>query len=659
MLSANRIRVLPPLLVSQIAAGEVIERPASVVKELLDNAIDAGSAEPLPGPLEITVAVEKGGTELIRVTDNAGGMSPDELELAVRAHATSKLADEHDLYRIATLGFRGEALASIGAVSTLRMVSRRRESAGGHEIRVSGSTLERAQAAAAAPGTTVEVRDLFHNVPARRKFLKAPATETGHVTEVFVRAALAFPDAGFRMSSGGRTTYDLPPAGGPVDRIRRLFGHELADVLMAADRRERGLNLQIFAAPPAHSRATGTWQYFFVNGRYIRDRFLQHAVKEAYRGLIEPSRFPVVFVFITIHPELIDVNVHPTKIEVRWAEPNLVHSQVLSALRELLQRADLTPGLRTDRARPDVDAAEQDRIRREFASLLLSQPPLIRAGGSGGASFSGGGPAGMSEGFARGATVGGESTVAQAAAVWRSLYDARSEGGPAASTDSGGLDARVSGIGGTGSAEEVENRQDDEGPGVSRRSGLRAIQLHNTYIVVESDDGLLIIDQHALHERIMYEHLRQRIMSAPLESQRLLLPESIPASAADLAAVEARADLLERLGIDAGAFGADRIAVHAFPSLMKDTDVPQFMRDLLDRLQRQGDQEHPEALIHDVLDMMACKAAVKAGDPLTAEEINALVAHKSLVERSSNCPHGRPTTLRLTKSDLERQFKRT
>ncbi|KAA0220576.1 MAG: DNA mismatch repair endonuclease MutL [Phycisphaerae bacterium] len=657
MSSANRIRVLPPLLVSQIAAGEVIERPASVVKELLDNALDAGSAEPLPGPLEITVVVEKGGTELIRVTDNAGGMSPDELELAVRAHATSKLADEQDLYRIATLGFRGEALASIGAVSSLRIVSRRRESAGGHEVRVCGSTLERAQAAAAAPGTTVEVRDLFHNVPARRKFLKAPATETGHVTEVFVRAALAFPDVGFRMISGARTTYDLPPASGPVDRIRRLFGDELAGVLLATDRRERGLNLQIFAAPPAHSRATGTWQYFFVNGRYIRDRFLQHAVKEAYRGLIEPSRFPVVFVFITIDPEMIDVNVHPTKIEVRWAEPNLVHSQVLSALRELLQRADLTPGLRTDRARPNVDAAEQDRIRREFASLLLSQPPLIRVGGSG-ETLVGGGGAGKPEGFVRGGSLSGESTVAQAAVVWRSLYDARSGGIPEAPTNAGGQDARLLG-GDAGSAERVPDRQRGEGPGTSRGSGLRAIQLHNTYIVVESDDGLLIIDQHALHERIMYEHLRQRIMSAALESQRLLLPETIPASAADLAAVEARADLLERLGIDAGAFGADRIAVHAFPSLMKDTDVPQFMRDLLDRLQRQGDQEHPEALIHDVLDMMACKAAVKAGDPLTAEEINTLVAHKDLVERSSNCPHGRPTTLRLTKSDLERQFKRT
>ncbi|GIK16764.1 MAG: DNA mismatch repair protein MutL [Planctomycetota bacterium] len=649
------------MLVSQIAAGEVIERPASVVKELLDNALDAGSAEPLPGPLEITVAVEKGGTELIRVTDNAGGMSPDELELAVRAHATSKLADEQDLYRIATLGFRGEALASIGAVSSLRIASRRRESAGGHEVRVCGSMLERAQATAAAPGTTVEVRDLFHNVPARRKFLKAPATETGHVTEVFVRAALAFPDVGFRMISGGRTMYDLPPASGPVDRIRRLFGDELADVLLATDRRERGLNLQIFAAPPAHSRATGTWQYFFVNGRYIRDRFLQHAVKEAYRGLIEPSRFPVVFVFITINPEMIDVNVHPTKIEVRWAEPNLVHSQVLSALRELLQRADLTPGLRTDRARPDVDAAEQDRIRREFASLLLSQPPLIRESGSGGASVGSGGSAGMSEGFVRGGALSGESAVAQAAAVWRSLYDARSGGIPGAPINPGGQDARLlrGDLRDAGSADRILDQQRGEGPDASRGSGLRAIQLHNTYIVVESDDGLLIIDQHALHERIMYEHLRQRIMSAPLESQRLLLPETIPASAADLAAVEARADLLERLGIDAGAFGADRIAVHAFPSLMKDTDVPQFMRDLLDRLQRQGEQEHPESLIHDVLDMMACKAAVKAGDPLTAEEINTLVAHKDLVERSSNCPHGRPTTLRLTKSDLERQFKRT
>ncbi len=673
----SRIRVLPPLLVNKIAAGEVIERPASVVKELLDNAIDAGRSEPLAGPLEVTVAFDKGGTELIRVTDNASGMTPEELELAVAAHATSKLADEDDLYNIATLGFRGEALASIGAVSYLRMLSRRQDAEAGHEVRVSGREFQGSAAAGCAAGTTVEVRDLFYNVPARRKFLKAAATETGHITEVFTRAALAFPEVGLRLINNGKTVHNLPPTSSRVARIASLFGPELSSALLSIERNERGLILHACAAPPAQSRATGSWQYFFVNGRYIRDRFLQHAVKEAYRGLMEPTRFPVVFLYLTIDPRLVDVNVHPTKIEVRWADSNLIHSQVLSSLREALQRADLTPGLRTDRARPPIDPAEQDRLRREFAELLMSKPPLLQAPGE----YAGAGPRESQatvgdRGFAaaRGeagfsppvATGPSQPTLHDAAQMWRSFYD-KPDRTP--STDRGRMPVGVpDGSGhaaGSGTMPDPMRDAAEEPArgGIGAAFGLdpqrRAIQLHNMYIVAETDDGLLIIDQHALHERIMYEVLRSRIMSGPLESQRLLLPETIKASPQDLAVIESRRDLLERLGIEADAFGADRIAVHAFPTLLREADVPAFLRDLLDRLARHTEHEQPEALIHAVLDMMACKAAIKAGDPLTPDEIDALVAQKQLVERSSNCPHGRPTTLRLTKSDLERQFKRT
>lgn len=677
-----RIRILPTLLVNKIAAGEVIERPASVVKELLDNAVDALRTDGAGSPPDITVATEQGGTELIRVTDNAGGMTPEELELAVQPHATSKLTDEEDLYRIATLGFRGEALASIGAVSRLRIVSRTPDQPFGHEVRVAGRSFEASQAAGCPIGTTVEVRDLFFNVPARRRFLKKASTEAGHITEMFTRAALAFPEIGFRLMTGGRTVHQLAPVRSRAERIARLFGDELGEVLLPVERSGPGVILDGFAAPPAHARVTGTWQYMFVNGRFIRDRHLQHAVKEAFRGLIEPSRFPTVFLFLTIDPDKVDVNVHPTKIEVRWAEPGLMHSLVFSALRDTLRAADLTPALSLGRAVPDSeslpmqpsDPVEQERRRREFVNLLLRTPPTTGMMTPGTGPFTpsadeaprGLPSAGTAEriaedDFAIRGSSGGSSGASQ---LWRSFY----QSAPLTSPPPQGRETSASSGDDNPLAEPAVMRSTpsftDEAAAplaaLGRTAGpRRAIQLHNTYIVTETDDGLLIIDQHALHERIMFEQILARVTAGVLESQRLLLPESIPATPSEIAAVQAYRNLLERLGMDVDAFGADHVAVHAFPSLLRNVDIPSFLRDLLDKLSRFSGDEGVETIIHAVIDMMACKAAVKAGDTLTQEEIDALVAQKALVERSSNCPHGRPTTLRLTKSDLERQFRRT
>jgi DNA mismatch repair protein MutL len=334
-----RIRVLPDLLVRKIAAGEVIERPASVVKELLENALDAGATR-------IAVAVEDGGRALVRVTDNGDGMAADELRLAVAPHATSKLIDEDDLYHVGTMGFRGEALASISAVSRVRIVSRRRGEVEGHEIRVAAEQVESSHAAGCPEGTAVEVRDLFFNVPARRKFLRSASTEVAQVHEQLVRVALARPDISFELSHNDRVTHRYPTAGSRLDRIARCFSPELSGALLSIARDERGIAIEAYAAPPSQSRATAQWQYTFVNGRFIRDRNIQHAMREAYRGLMEPSRHGVVFVFLSLDPREVDVNVHPTKIEVRWADSRLVHSIVLSALREAFQRADLTPDFR-------------------------------------------------------------------------------------------------------------------------------------------------------------------------------------------------------------------------------------------------------------------------------------------------------------------------
>ncbi len=640
------IRVLPDVLVSKIAAGEVVERPASVVKELLENAIDAGADR-------IELTIEDGGKRLIRVSDNGCGMPADDLRLAVMPHATSKLATEDDLYRIGTLGFRGEALASIGSVSHLRIISRPHDSDEGAEIRVAAERVESCGAAGAPPGTTVEVRDLFFNVPARRKFLRATSTEVGHVGEQFARIALAHAGVGFEMTNGQRVVQRLSAGQARLERIGALFGQELADELIHVQRDERGLGIDGYVAPPARSKATAAGQYVFVNGRYIRDRVLNYAIREAYRGLLEHTRYPIVFVFLTIDPAAVDVNVHPTKIEVRWQDANLVRSQVLSALRETFLRTDLTPALRTGGQDATFDEADRAEIRHSIAEQLKSMTPARVVPP---VSASAPGDRRHDSYPARTGSVpsGGQTatTGASAADLWRSLYGPAGAEPPPASLPSppeGPL---------TASAWSAAGRHGAEVPPSDTRR-RPTIQLHNTYLVTETDDGLLIIDQHALHERILYEQLRQRLTAGPLESQRLLLPETLEATPRQLAVLEEHADLLHQLGIEVTRFGTNAVAVQAFPSLLADLDVRGFVRDLIDKLAEPGDQPHPEVLIHELLDMMACKAAVKAGDPLSPEEIDSLIANKHLVEKHSNCPHGRPTTLQMNLRDLEKQFKRT
>ncbi len=656
---APRIRVLPEALVNKIAAGEVVERPASVVKELVENALDAGATR-------IATTIEDGGKQLIRVTDDGCGMTAEDLRLAVAAHATSKLNDEDDLYRISTMGFRGEALASISSVSKLRIVSRTHESLEGHEVHAVAEQIETSRTAGCPPGTTVEVRDLFFNVPARRKFLRASSAESGHVSEQITRLALARHEVAFELTSNKRSAMNLPIAERPLDRIGKLFGPELASALLHVERNERGLRLEAFASPPAQSRATAQWQYAFVNGRYVRDRFVQHAIKESYRGLMEPNRHGVVFVFLTLDPTQIDVNVHPTKIEVRWADSGLVHSQVLSALREAFQRADLSPTFRAGAARPVADEAEQERIRQEMAAWFKSVAPV---GGNGPL---GGPPSAVSPGRADGAdfpAAGWRAPVGNLGLdAWRELYATppkpqplgSAHGESAVSMESAG--ARRPGDPSPEFAPDLDVARavaEVETLGTMPPLRSRAVQMHNLYLVAETAEGIIIVDQHALHERVIYEQLRRRMTNGTLESQRLLLPETVRVNAREVEVLESNRELLERLGIDVTAFGADAVAVHSFPSLLRDTDVPGFMRNFLDRLSDRSGETGAEVVLDAALAMMACKAAVKAGDPLAPEEIEALIGQRHLLDTPSACPHGRPTTLRLTKNDLNRQFHRT
>lgn len=630
------IRVLPVPIVNKIAAGEVIERPASVVKELIENAIDAHAAQ-------IDVSIEQAGSRLIRVSDDGRGIGAEDLRLAVLPHATSKIADESDLEHIATMGFRGEALASIGSVAQLRIVSRPHDG-DGHEISVDASRATDVAPCAAAPGTTVEVRNLFYNVPARRKFLRNPSTEMGHITEQISRVAMAYPHIGITITHNGRTTHRLTRGQSLKDRIAAFHGRDLADALIPFEINERDVELRGYAAPPAASRATAKWQMIFVNGRFIRDRTIQHAIREAFRGLTEVNRHPVVFLFIDLPPDRVDVNVHPTKSEVRWRETGLVHSLVLSTLRETLGGQDLTPAFEAQRG--TIDPARREAIIAAMADFFRQAEPPQKQ-------------------LALGEPGPRSATYDRPRSDGPSRFDLPPRRDPHAPP----LPDSVPAPGGDAAPQHVGHGEPPSEPkplpstadidvAMALRVG-KAIQVHNTYLVLESDDGLLIVDQHALHERILFEQLLSRVSAGRLESQQLLLPETVELSDDQMSAVEEHADLLDRLGIRTSPFGPNTVGIQSCPLLLSGVPVAQLLLDVLDRIAEAGGVDRTDDAVRDVLNMMACKAAVKAGDPLSDDEIHSLLAQRSGVDNSSNCPHGRPTTLRLSVRELERQFRRS
>jgi DNA mismatch repair protein MutL len=619
------IHQLSASLVNRIAAGEVIERPASVVKELIENALDAGAAN-------IVIEVQDGGRELIRVIDDGHGIPPHDLALAFASHATSKLIDDEDLFRISTMGFRGEALASIGAVSHARLLSRATDpDAIAYEIFNRGGEIGSPQAAAGNVGTTIEVRNLFFNVPARRKFMKGTATEFGYISEAVLRTALPFPTVGFKLLHNGRSVLNLP-ATTQEDRLLAGWPDDFREHRLAITARDAELMLRGIVGLPDLARPTMKYQHLFLNGRPIRDKSMQHALREAYRGLTEPGRFPAALLLLTVPPGDVDVNVHPTKSEVRFRDSGRIHGLVHSAVRQTLLQSNLAP-----RAAPALPEAD-DPVRLNMQARLAA----------------------FFKGSLAGAASADESIAADGAAFAPAVPSQVIPFPAAASLPPMG--SRAPGvIAPHESSERPRSLADVRAPLAPSHAPApgQAIQLHNSYLVAQSDDGLVIIDQHALHERIMFEELLARVTRGPLESQRLLIPLTIRATARQIATLEQIGPLLARLGIEAIPFGPDAVAVQAFPSFLDKLEPAEFVGELLER----GEQElldlHEEELLHEVLDMMSCKAAVKAGDPLSAAEIGALLSRRELIERSSNCPHGRPTTLRLSLRDLEKQFKRT
>jgi len=628
------IRRLPELLVNQIAAGEVIDRPASVVKELVENAIDAGATR-------VNVSIEGGGGRLIRVSDDGTGIAADELPLALEPHATSKIERPEQLETIATLGFRGEALASIGSVSRMRVTSRHCGEAGladtAWTIEMSGDRLEGPRPAGGGPGTVIEVRDLFFNTPARRKFLRAESTEAGHVNETFARIAMVWPELTLTLTHNGRTVRELPAANSFEARAAALLGQTLAPALLAFEREETldtgRVRVHGLAGRPEIARASGRHLYLCVNGRAVKDRGLAHAVREAYRGLIAPDRQPVAAANVELDARSVDVNVHPAKTEVRFRDPRRIHRLLLAAVRQCLFEADLTPSAEPASARPPA-AAQAHAPGRAFAESPRPAPP---APGTGRGSRPGTGtdPDGFLTGFQAGGThpkgfVYGEVREAMPAWIAESGTESRHAEAPGA-------------------------------PAVQTRSIL---QVHDGYLVTSDAEGLLIIDQHALHERVMFEELAARVGRGNLERQRLLVPASLPAEGARQALAETMAPLFERLGIEIIPAGPRALAVHAFPSFLfeRGVDPVAFLEDLFDRAESgaldPAEATAEEHALHEVLDMMACKAAVKMGDRMSEAELAALLEKRRQVERSSACPHGRPTSVRLTRNQLEKMFHR-
>ena len=623
------IRILPVHLVNKIAAGEVIERPASVVKELIENALDAGSTR-------IDVTVEDGGRKLIAVADNGRGMTADDLALVFAPHATSKLPAEDTLFDIRTMGFRGEALASVASISHAHIRSAQPGAGSGHEISASGETIDEVRPCASSVGTTVTVRDLFFNTPARRKFLRTANTEMGHISEQISRLALPHPRVAFTLTHNGRASLKLPAADTTAARIRDLFGADISEGLLPIAASREGIDVAGLTGSPSAVRGSGKWQYIFVNGRYIRDRLLGHALREAYRGLVDPARYPAAFIFLTVPPDRIDVNVHPTKIEVRFAEGQLVHSLLLGALKEALNQAALSPTIQlTDAEKAQAlgpeppDTERQQSLKEALADFLKSAKPQTA------------------------------TTTEQPSPRGRETF------APAIAPDSfppaaaGGLSDERAPL---PVPESPFQPAGNVPPSAIRPPGLgaEAIQVNNTYLVAPTDDGLIIVDQHALHERIIYNQITDRLTDSPLTGQRMLIPQTLSVTAAEADLLARSEDLLSRLGIVVESFGPTTLAIQQFPTLLLERNVQPhvFVRDALDTLADDA-SAGAEHLMESLLQLIACKAAVKAGDRLSSEEIDDLLARRHEALKGSSCPHGRPTTLTLTVADLAKQFKRT
>ena len=595
------LRRLPETLVNRIAAGEVIERPAAVLKELTENALDAGAGR-------IEAALRDGGRVFLSVTDDGCGMTPDELGLAVERHATSKLPDD-DLVHIRTLGFRGEALPSIGAVSRMTVASRAAGATEAWCLAVEGGRRGELEPAALGRGTRVEVRDLFYATPARLKFLKSPRAELAQVRDTLSRLAMAHHAVSFTLSDGTRTLLDLPAAQGELfearlKRLAAILGRDFADNALSVDAEREDLRLTGHIGLPTLNRANSQAQYLFVNGRPVRDKLLYGAVRGAYRDFLAHDRHPVVVLYLEVPSDTVDVNVHPAKTEVRFRDPGLVRGLIVSAAKHALAEAG-------------------HRASTTVAAAALGA--LSPRGGPGPVYASGGGTATLPRGLAE--------AVAQ-------------------------YHAPLPGLPGEPAARPAAVAVDDGELAGAHPLGAARAQLHGTYIVAQTGDGIVIVDQHAAHERLVYERMKQQLAESGVATQLLLIPEVVELDETAAERLVARAGELAELGLKIEAFGPGAVVVREVPALLGQVDVQGLLRDLADDLMELGEALSLPASLEAVCSTMACHGSVRAGRQLNADEMNALLRQMEATPHSGQCNHGRPTYVELKLADIEKLFGR-
>jgi DNA mismatch repair protein MutL len=616
-----RILQLPVSVITKIAAGEVIERPASVVKELLENSLDAGSTR-------IDIDIEQGGSELIRVVDNGHGIHPGDVELALSNHATSKLATADDLFAVRTMGFRGEALASIAGVAKVTLQSRMPDQEVGAELTSNSGELSGVRVWNGSAGTRVEVRHLFFNVPVRRKFLRTASTEMGHICEIFTRIALAKPSIHLVLKHNGKNVYEVSSSDDLLGRIGIFFGKEVRDQLYAVDAKQGPAHLFGYIADPACERGNAKTQYLFLNGRWIRDRALGHALQEGYRGLLMTGRYPVAFLFLEVPPDQVDVNVHPTKAEVRFRDAGALYSMMLATVRNRLNEENLVSRLQAPPTSNGGPAYFSPRPADATPSLFAKP------------------------GFPTFTKNPIQSVVSSPLSV---------AGQSKASIQPMGPDVAIVQEESEEPSEEIATHY---GPPTTDSAKpalpdvINAMQVHNTYLVVETTDGMLVIDQHALHERVLFEEIKERIRAGTLDEQQLLIPEPVELAAEQAALVLEHRQELGELGLGVEDFGGNTIIITRYPALLGRRAPAEILKRVVDHLMSKDRLPTREQLLSDLMSLMACHAAVRSGDALSPQEIAALVEMRHLSNDTHHCPHGRPTALLFTRQELDRQFRR-
>ncbi len=589
------IQLLPDLLINQIAAGEVIERPASALKELLENSLDAGATD-------IAVQLDAGGIKLLRIRDNGHGIARDELKFALMRHATSKISSLDDLQSVASMGFRGEALASMAAVAQLTLTSRTADVVHASQVSALDGQLSEAIPASHPLGTTVEIRELYFNTPARRKFLKTEATEYAYCEEAFKRIALSRPDVAFSLQHNGRTIWQLPAQQDSLKRVTMLLGTEFGDAAVGVSRQAAGLSLEGYAALPAYSKSTRDAQYFFVNGRFVRDKVASHALRLAYQDILHHQRHPAYALFLTMPPSGVDVNVHPAKSEVRFRESQGIHQFIFHTLQQALA----------------IPAQSAPVTNTQHATFNPTQ---------------------------QGLGIGQNHAAYQ---VWTMQTEPREE-----------TSANREG--------EFQNRAFDSALHPSPFNlpsndvpplGYALAQLLGIYILAQNAQGLIVVDMHAAHERIVYEKLKTSLDAEQIATQPLLIPVSFYADTLDIASVEASQDALKKLGFDIAPISPTTLAVRAMPVMLKQSEAEIVAREVINELREFGASRVLTERRNELLSTLACHGAVRANRVLSVTEMNALLREMELTERSGQCNHGRPTWFQISLNELDKMFMR-